>query len=193
VRAALWFNPAVWWLIARVQLAREELVDELTVLATNRRRAYMEALLAFADETPLAPAAAFARRRHLFRRMVLLSKEGVMSSKRVVLSAVVMAMVMLAGSWYAVGAFPLTRALVPAQQLLSEPGPLEKQAKPVTPENPMPQAREPRITGRTRWRPTLVGMTGTRSMFRITLDELGRVAEVRQSSTITFQRDRRPA
>jgi beta-lactamase regulating signal transducer with metallopeptidase domain len=79
VRAVLWFNPAVWWLIARVQLAREELVDELTVLATNRRRAYMEALLAFADETPLAPAAAFARRRHLFRRMVLLSKEGVMS------------------------------------------------------------------------------------------------------------------
>jgi TonB family protein len=184
VRAALWFNPAVWWLIARVQLAREELVDELTVLATNRRRAYMEALLAFADETPLAPAAAFARRRHLFRRMVLLSKEGVMSSKRVVLSAAVMAIVMAAGSWYAVGAFPLTRALVPAQQLLTEPGPLEKQAKPITPENPVPR----RVNHAAADYPAeadLLGMTGT-VMFRITLDELGRVAEVRPM-TLTFR------
>jgi TonB family protein len=184
VRAALWFNPAVWWLIARVQLAREELVDELTVLATNRRRAYMEALLAFADETPLAPAAAFARRRHLFRRMVLLSKEGVMSSKRVALSAAVMATVMMGGSWYAVSAFPLTRALVPAQQLLTEPGPLEKQAKPITAENPVPR----RVNHATADYPPdadLVGMTGT-VMFRITLDELGRIAEVRQMS-LTFR------
>jgi TonB family protein len=182
VRAALWFNPAVWWLIARVQLAREELVDELTVLATNRRRAYMEALLAFADETPLAPAAAFARRRHLFRRMVLLSKEGVMSSKRIAFSAVVMAIVMAAGSWYAVGAFPLTRALVPAQQLLTDPGPLEKQAKPVTPENPVPR----RVYSTDAYYPAeadLVGMSGT-VMFRITIDELGRVAEVRQTSLL---------
>jgi TonB family protein len=184
VRAALWFNPAVWWLIARVQATREELVDELTVLATNRRRAYMEALLAFADETPLAPAAAFARRRHLFRRMVLLSKEGVMSSKRIVFSAAVMAIVMAAGSWYAVGAFPLTRALVPAQQLTTEPGPLEKQAKPVTPENPVPR----RVNSATADYPAdadLVGMTGT-VMYRITLDELGRVAEVRKMS-LTFR------
>jgi TonB family protein len=179
VRAVLWFNPAVWWLIARVQLAREELVDELTVLATNRRRAYMEALMAFADETPLAPAAAFARRRHLFRRMVLLSKEGVMSSKRVVLSAVVMAIVMAAGSWYAVGAFPLTRTLMPAQQLMTEPGPLEKQAKPITPENPVPR----RVTHADAVVPAnmeVIGMTGTVT-FQITLDELGRIAEVRRT------------
>lgn len=184
VRAVLWFNPAVWWLIARVQLAREELVDELTVLATNRRRTYIEALLAFADETPLAPAAAFARRRHLFRRMVLLSKEGVMSSKRIVLSSVVMGMVMLAGSWYAVGAFPLTRALVPSQQLLTEPGPLEKQAKPINAENPIPR----RVNHAAADYPVeadLVGMNGAVT-FRITLDELGRVAEVRQM-VLTFR------
>src|SRR6185503_14558702 len=34
VKAALWFHPAVLWLVARVRLAREEVVDELTVLAT---------------------------------------------------------------------------------------------------------------------------------------------------------------
>ena len=34
VEAVLWFHPAVLWLISRVRLAREEVVDELTVLAT---------------------------------------------------------------------------------------------------------------------------------------------------------------
>lgn len=178
VRAALWFNPAVWWLIGRVQLAREELVDELTVLATNRRRAYMEALLAFADESPLAPAAAFARRRHLFRRMVLLSKEEGMSSKRVAASCLVAAVALLTGSWYAVSAFPLTRDLAQATQLLNEPGPLEKQAKPVTAENPVPR----RVSQAAAVYPAeadVVGMTGTVNLM-ITLDEAGRVAEVRR-------------
>jgi protein TonB len=177
VRAALWFNPAVWWLIAQVQLAREELVDELTVLATNRRKAYMEALLAFADEVPLAPAAAFARRRHLFHRMVLLSREGVMSSKRLASACVVVAAVLLTGSWYAVGAFPLTLEMQ-ASQLLTEPGPLEKQAKPVTAENPVPR-RTNHVAPVYPADAEVVGMTGSVSLM-ITLDQTGRVAEIRR-------------
>ena len=51
----------------------------------------IEALMAFSDDTPLAPAAAFARKRHLFRRMVLISKEAVMSSRRVVVTGAVIA------------------------------------------------------------------------------------------------------
>jgi TonB family protein len=90
------------------------------------------------------------------------------------------------GSWYAVGAFPLTRALVPAQQLMTEPGPLEKQAKPVTPENPVPR-RVNHVTADYPPDADLVGMTGT-VMFRITLDELGRVAEVRKMS-LMFRAD----
>ena len=39
-------NPAVWWLVSRIRRSREEVVDELTVLATHHRRAYLEALLA---------------------------------------------------------------------------------------------------------------------------------------------------
>ena len=38
VRAVFWFHPGVWWLISRVQLAREEVVDELAMLATGTRR-----------------------------------------------------------------------------------------------------------------------------------------------------------
>ena len=61
--------------------AREEVVDELAMLATGTRRG-IEALAAFADETPLVPAAAFARRRHLFRRMQLIAREAGMSSRQ---------------------------------------------------------------------------------------------------------------
>ncbi len=69
--AAFWFNPAMWWLISRVQSSREEVVDQLTVQLTNARKTYLEALLTFADEPTLFPAAPFARRRHLFHRMLL--------------------------------------------------------------------------------------------------------------------------
>jgi beta-lactamase regulating signal transducer with metallopeptidase domain len=73
LRTALWFQPAIWWATSRIQQAREELVDELTVLATGNRRGYIEALLAFADAGQVRPAAAFARRAHLFARIVELS------------------------------------------------------------------------------------------------------------------------
>jgi TonB family protein len=137
-RAILWFHPAIWWLISRVQLAREEVVDEMAVAMTGRRRTYVEALLAFADRVPLTPAPAFARRRHLFRRIVLVSREVSMSSNRIVASCAVMALALVVGSWYAVGAFPLVGQ--PAQvRVLGDPGPIESRANPVTPENPMPR------------------------------------------------------
>ena len=63
IRAAFWFNPAMWWVISRVQSSREEVVDELTIQLTNNRQTYLEALLAFADEPTLFPATPFARRR----------------------------------------------------------------------------------------------------------------------------------
>ena len=97
LRATLWFHPAMWWLISRIQSSREEVVDELTLLVTGSRRHYLEALLAFADQPPLFAAAPFARRQHLYQRMLLLSKEAVMSSKRIVASCAGMALVLAAG------------------------------------------------------------------------------------------------
>ncbi len=107
IRAAFWFNPAMWWLVSRVQSSREEVVDELTVQLTNARRTYLEALLVFADQPTLFPATPFARRRHLFQRMLLISREAVMSSKRIVASSVAMASVLLVTGLYASSAFPL--------------------------------------------------------------------------------------
>ena len=93
-----WFHPAIWWLVSRVQLARETVVDELSILATNARRTYLDTLLAFADDTGLASSPAFSARRHLFHRVMLLSKEGEMSSIRVALGSCVLVLALGAGT-----------------------------------------------------------------------------------------------
>ena len=118
VRAVLWFNPAVWWLVSKVQSSREELVDELTVQLTSARKAYLEALLVFADEPTLFPAAPFARRRHLFERMLLISREAVMSSRRIMTSLAAAAAALVAVGWSAAAAFPLRGEIVAPPALL---------------------------------------------------------------------------
>ena len=177
VCAVLWFNPAVWWLVSRVHLAREVVVDELAVLATGRRRAYVQALMTFADETSLAPVAAFGGRRQLFDRLVLLSKEAVMSSHRLVFTCAVMFVAIAAGSWRVIGAFPLTGDLAQAAQQ-NAPGPLEQRAHPITPENPIPR----RVIHEAPIYPGEAQAAGARGSvtLMITLDELGRVAEARR-------------
>src|SRR4029453_2678602 len=90
IRSVFWFHPAVWWLVSRVQLARETVVDELSILVTNARRTYLDALLAFADDSTISPSPAFSARRHLFHRVMLLSKEGEMSSLRVTVGSAVL-------------------------------------------------------------------------------------------------------
>jgi protein TonB len=107
VRSLLWFHPAVWWLISRVQLARETVVDELSILTTNTRRAYLDTLLAFADDTGLRSSPAFSARRQLFHRVMLLSKEEGMSSIRIAVASCLLAVALGAGAVGAVQAFPL--------------------------------------------------------------------------------------
>lgn len=50
--ALLWFHPAARVVSTRLSLARETVVDEQTILLTRDRRAYVEALLSFADPQP---------------------------------------------------------------------------------------------------------------------------------------------
>jgi beta-lactamase regulating signal transducer with metallopeptidase domain len=42
VLALFWFHPAMWWLIAQIQLAREEAVDREAVAILNSREQYLE-------------------------------------------------------------------------------------------------------------------------------------------------------
>jgi len=189
VKAVLWFHPAILWLIARVRLAREEVVDELTVLATSQRRAYLEALLVFADAPRQAPAAAFARRRHLFRRMVLISKETVMSSRRILVSVATMTAIIAAGAWSAVSVFPMTEIVLaqgragtsspPLAAIAgqSQVGPIERQAKPITPENPIPR----RTFSVTPQNPSVETSGMVIVSVRVVIDRQGRVAEARST------------
>lgn len=123
-RATFWFHPAMWALISRIQAAREETVDELAILSTGSRRSYLDALIAFADRPSLFAAAAFARRRHLVRRILLISKESVMSSRRIVACSAVLMALVCGTSWYAVSAFPLIGpAQTPRDRLPPPPPP----------------------------------------------------------------------
>jgi TonB family protein len=177
VCAMLWFHPAIWWLVSRVHLAREVVVDELAVLVTGRRRAYVEALMAFADDPSRAPVAAFGGRAQLFDRIVLLSKESGMSARRLLFTLVVVAAAVGTGTWQAVQAFPLV-ASRPQTVRQNAPGPLEGQAKPITPENPIPR----RTNYEAPFYPGEASAAGARGSvtLMITLDSLGRVVEARR-------------
>jgi TonB family protein len=122
-RAVLWFHPAVWWIVERIQVSREQLVDRLVVARLPWKRAYMAALLAFADGSrrPVTPATAFLRRRDLRSRMRELARESVMSQRRMVWTAVVVAGVIAGTIAGTVLALPLnadSSAAVQAQEVL---------------------------------------------------------------------------
>jgi TonB family protein len=108
IRAVFWFHPAMWWALEQVHLSREQVVDQQVVARTPARRAYMDALLQFADAPDAArPAIAFLRRRHLSSRLQQLSKEPHMTRLRLV-SALSVLVVILTGTAAAVlSALPL--------------------------------------------------------------------------------------
>ena len=65
VRTVFWFHPVIWWLIGRIRLSREQVVDQAAIQLTESRERYVEALLAVALArsplrlalAPLVPAA----------------------------------------------------------------------------------------------------------------------------------------
>ena len=113
MRAALWFHPAIWWLINQIQLAREQVVDREAVRRLGARQAYLEALLRMARPAPrlnLSPATLFLKRAHLRQRVTLIVKEVSMSKARLAATLAVMAAVIFIGGSFATSAFPLQQA-----------------------------------------------------------------------------------
>ena len=122
IRAALWFHPAVWWLIGQIQLAREQTVDAAVVEFTKDRAQYLNALLAIAGDQPapdLVPATLFLRKRHLKKRVALLLKEITMSKRRIISFCATSCGLLLAAGWLALHTFPLQAAPVPQEQVES--------------------------------------------------------------------------
>ena len=87
VRSLLWFHPAIWFVLSRIQLAREQVVDQEAIGLLQNRESYLDALVAVAGHKlypDLAPAPLFLRKRHLAARVEAVMKEVNMSRSRIV-------------------------------------------------------------------------------------------------------------
>jgi bla regulator protein blaR1 len=110
VRSVLWFHPAIWWLIGRIRLTREQVVDQAAVQLTDSRERYVEALLAVAvanSPAALAPASAFLRRHLLKKRVARILQETTMTTRRLIASLTVSAAALALAATFAVRSFPL--------------------------------------------------------------------------------------
>jgi beta-lactamase regulating signal transducer with metallopeptidase domain len=117
IRAIFWFHPAIWWLIGRIQLSREQLVDSAAITLTESRERYLDALLVVASTkspTALVPAPLFLRRSLLKRRVAQILQETTMTTRRLItaLSASAAAVALVATA--AVRSFPLQAQEPPA-------------------------------------------------------------------------------
>lgn len=110
VRTLLWFHPAVWWLIGRIQLSREQVVDQAAVRLIESRERYVEALLAVAiAKSPgiLTPAPAFLRRSLLKKRVAQILQESTMTTRRLILAMGASAGALALAALLVVRSFPL--------------------------------------------------------------------------------------
>jgi len=109
--AVLWFQPAVWWLVAQSQLAREQLVDAAVVSQMASRESYLETLFSLADarwEADLGVAQLFLRKRHLIHRVHSLLTEVEMSKTRLLSSYFSIVAILGIGGVLMFVALPLT-------------------------------------------------------------------------------------
>ncbi len=113
ILSIFWFHPAMWWLVAQIQLAREEAVDREAVEILNSRERYLESLLALATAragSDLVPASQFLRRRHLQERVAALLKEISMSRLRLSSALMTFVAALALVGWMGVRSFPLEAA-----------------------------------------------------------------------------------
>jgi TonB family protein len=110
IRSVLWFHPAVWFVLSRIQLAREQVVDAEVVGLTLDRERYLDALVAVAAQRLLpdvAPAPLFLKKRQLAVRVAAVLKETHMSKPRAFLSFTTVCTAALVAARLAVWMFPM--------------------------------------------------------------------------------------
>lgn len=133
-RALFWFHPAIWWLLSRIQLSREQTVDHEVVRLIGNRDPYLNSLLEFArsrGRPRMIPAPLFLKERHLVQRVALLIKEVSMSRSRLVVSVMGISILLMGTVYLAAGWFPLTGAPVPAQEQSNDPEVKAPQREPI--------------------------------------------------------------
>jgi len=110
ILAVFWFHPVVMWLVNRIRLSREQVVDAEVVRLTAARKPYLNALLEMASSgaAPACGAAPpFLKECQVRSRIELLLREVTMSKLRLTVSLsgtiVLLVFIGAAGVW----AFPL--------------------------------------------------------------------------------------
>jgi TonB family protein len=119
IRSLLWFHPAIWFVLSRIQLAREQVVDAEVVGLTRDRERYLDALVAVAAQRLLpdvAPAPLFLKKRQLAVRVAAVLKETRMSKPRLFLSYTTVCSAALLAVRLSVWMFPMQ---APAQTTVS--------------------------------------------------------------------------
>ena len=138
VRALLWFHPAVWMLLGRISLSREQVVDREVVRLTGSRRAYLEALRAVAGQIQprqaAVPGLPFFHRGHLRERVVHLCKEVPMSRPRIATLVTTFAGLLALTAVLGILAFPMAGTAWAASKPIDVQGDVQRpQALNVTP------------------------------------------------------------
>ncbi|HUJ49794.1 MAG TPA: M56 family metallopeptidase [Bryobacteraceae bacterium] len=122
IRAAFWFHPAVWFILSRIQLAREQAVDREVIRVTRDRDRYLDALVAVAEQQiqpDLAPAPLFLRKRQLARRVAAVLQEVSMSRTRLFATLATICSALLVAARLSILLIPFS---VPAQEQPDDPG-----------------------------------------------------------------------
>ena len=129
VRTFFWFHPGIHWLIARIQLTREQAVDEQVVTLLGSRNNYLRSLVEIAKRGggAVLPAPLFLKESQLRRRVRLLLqlREVKMSKMRTNISMAVGSVLLAVTGWWSLTALPLTASpsarLLQAESELQEP------------------------------------------------------------------------
>jgi len=120
----LWFQPAVYLLIADIRLAREQLVDREVVELTRARTPYVEALLTVAAEpfgAAISMAPMFLHRRNLKSRITFLIEELYMSKTKMVFANVSLAALLGMAGLVSSVTFPLVAVAQEKTEKSAEP------------------------------------------------------------------------
>jgi TonB family protein len=111
--ALLWFQPAIYLLLADIRLAREKVVDRTAVALTRARTPYVHALLSVASEpigATVSIAPLFLQRRNLKSRIIFLLEELSMSKTKLIYANFSLAVLLCGAGWVSAVSFPLVAA-----------------------------------------------------------------------------------
>jgi TonB family protein len=142
ILALFWFHPAVWWLVRRIELSREQLVDqEVLTLSIDRRQYLKSLLLLVSGRAAWISASLFLTRHHLKERIALLLEDIHMSRMRLFAFLISVVFLLGAGAAAAVRAFPLNGAAAaqsnaPAISPAAAPAPSPAPAPAISPVPP---------------------------------------------------------